>query len=119
MSCARIRETVTLFYIGTEMGVWASWDRGAHWVSIRGDVPPRRSAISRFIRGDNDILLATHGRGLYILDDVSPLQNLTTARVAEGHVVRHPPRDSNGCNGTATATSPEEMDGRESAAKAR
>ena len=28
-----------LLYIGTEMGAWASWDRGTHWVSLRGDLP--------------------------------------------------------------------------------
>ena len=65
-----------LLYIGTEMGVWASWDRGAHWVSLRGDlgvVPVRDIQVHP---RENDLLLATHGRGLYIMDDITPLQQL-------------------------------------------
>jgi photosystem II stability/assembly factor-like uncharacterized protein len=72
-----------LFYIGTEMGVWASWDKGAHWVSIRGDVPPTPVRDIQVHPRDNDLLLATHGRGLYIMDDISALQNVNVAEAAD------------------------------------
>ena len=68
-----------LLYIGTETGVWASWDRGGHWVSLRQDlgiVPVRDMQIHP---RENDLILATHGRGMFIMDDISALQQLPTA----------------------------------------
>jgi photosystem II stability/assembly factor-like uncharacterized protein len=72
-----------LLYMGTEMGVWASWDRGIHWTSLRGDLPVTPVRDIQVHPRDNDLLLATHGRGLYIMDDVSALQNLNTAQTAD------------------------------------
>jgi photosystem II stability/assembly factor-like uncharacterized protein len=72
-----------LLYIGTEMGVWASWDRGAHWRSIRGEVPVTPVRDMQIHPRDNDLLLATHGRGLYILDDITHLQQAEQAPEAE------------------------------------
>ena len=68
-----------LLYIGTEMGAWASWDRGAHWTSLRGDLPIVPVRDIQIHPRENDILLATHGRGLYILDDAAALQQLSDA----------------------------------------
>jgi hypothetical protein len=72
-----------LLYIGTEMGVYASWDRGAHWTSLRGDLPIVPVRDIQVHPRDNDLLLATHGRGLYILDDITALQQLAAARGEE------------------------------------
>ena len=72
-----------LLYIGTEMGAWASWDKGAHWSSLRGDLPVTPVRDIQVHPRDNDILLATHGRGLYILDDASALQGLSAAENAD------------------------------------
>jgi photosystem II stability/assembly factor-like uncharacterized protein/uncharacterized coiled-coil protein SlyX len=72
-----------LLYMGTEMGVWASWDRGVHWVSIRGDLPPTPVRDIQVHSRDNDLLLATHGRGLYIMDDVTPLQGLAAVQASD------------------------------------
>ncbi|MDQ6829862.1 MAG: hypothetical protein M3081_13465, partial [Gemmatimonadota bacterium] len=68
-----------LLYLGSEMGVWASWDRGARWVSLRGDLPVVQVRDIQIHPRENDILLATHGRGLYILDDATALQQLGPA----------------------------------------
>ena len=68
-----------LLYIGTEMGAWASWDRGAHWTSLRGDLPIVPVRDIQVHPRENDLLLATHGRGLYIMDDVTALQRLDAA----------------------------------------
>lgn len=68
-----------LLYIGTEMGVWASWDRGAHWTSLRRNLPTVPVRDIQVHPRDNDILLATHGRGLYIMDDATALQQLGDA----------------------------------------
>jgi photosystem II stability/assembly factor-like uncharacterized protein len=73
----------SLLYMGTEMGVWASWDRGSHWVSLRGDLPVTPVRDIQVHPRDNDLLLATHGRGLYIVDDISALQNFSAAQSAD------------------------------------
>lgn len=69
-----------LLYIGTEMGVYASWDRGAHWTSLRGDLPIVPVRDIQIHPRDNDLLLATHGRGLYILDDITALQQYAAVK---------------------------------------
>ncbi|HEY5062813.1 MAG TPA: hypothetical protein VII52_14835, partial [Gemmatimonadaceae bacterium] len=68
-----------LLYVGTEMGVWASWDHGVHWRSIRGELPVTPVRDIQVHPRDNDLLLATHGRGLYVLDDITHLQQLGAA----------------------------------------
>ena len=68
-----------VLYLGTEGGIWATWDRGAHWVSLRGDIPITPVRDIQVQPRDNDLLVATHGRGLYILDDLTPLQQLAAA----------------------------------------
>jgi len=75
-----------LLYLGAEMGVWASWDRGAHWSSLRGDLPVVQVRDIQIHPRDNDLLLATHGRGLFILDDITALQQLESAKTSDAVV---------------------------------
>jgi hypothetical protein len=75
-----------LLYAGTENGLYASWDRGATWVSIRKNIPPVPVRDIAIHPRDNDVIVATHGRGLYILDDAAPLQQLGAAMKAEAFV---------------------------------
>ncbi|HUX34536.1 MAG TPA: hypothetical protein VMV51_11765 [Gemmatimonadaceae bacterium] len=72
-----------LLYAGTEMGIWASWDKGTHWTSLRDNLPVVPVRDIKIHPRDNDLLVATHGRGLYILDDITALQQLPAARRAE------------------------------------
>ncbi len=72
-----------VLYAGTEAGVWASWDRGTHWVSIRGKMPAVPVRDIQVQPRDNDLLVATHGRGLYILDDLTPVQQLAAVQGQE------------------------------------
>ena len=72
-----------LLYLGTESGAWASWDRGAHWHSLRGDLPITPVRDIQIHPRDNDLILATHGRGLYILDDITPFQQVTAVMANE------------------------------------
>lgn len=69
-----------ILYAGTEAGIWATWDRGAHWSSIRGRMPAAPVRDIQVHPRDNDLIAATHGRGLYILDDITPLQQLAAAQ---------------------------------------
>jgi photosystem II stability/assembly factor-like uncharacterized protein len=72
-----------LLYLGTEAGVWASWDRGAHWHSLRGRLPVTPVRDIQIHPRENDLIVATHGRGLYILDDLAPFQQLGSVLTAD------------------------------------
>ncbi|HYB54347.1 MAG TPA: glycoside hydrolase, partial [Thermoanaerobaculia bacterium] len=66
-----------LLYAGTELGVWVSFDDGEHWQTLQGNLPPS-SVRDLIVKGD-DLVVATHGRSFWILDDVTPLRQLTPA----------------------------------------
>ena len=68
-----------LVYVGTERGLYLSADRGGHWIAFRSNLP--RVPVNDFVihPRDNDLVLATHGRGVWILDDIASLQQLTPA----------------------------------------
>lgn len=63
-----------LFYAATENGVYVSFDGGAHWQSLQNNLP--RTSVRDIIVHDNDLVVATHGRGFWILDDIQPLREL-------------------------------------------
>jgi photosystem II stability/assembly factor-like uncharacterized protein len=59
-----------LLYAGTETGVWISYNDGADWESFKLNLPT--TPVHDLVIHDNDLVLATHGRGFWILDDLSP-----------------------------------------------
>jgi len=64
-----------LLFAGTELGVFVSFDDGDHWQSLQLNLPPcsmRDLAIHR-----DDLILATHGRGFWVLDNITPLRQIT------------------------------------------
>jgi len=63
-----------MLYAGTELGVFVSFDDGAHWQSLQLNLPvtPVHDLI---VKGD-DLVVATHGRAFWILDDVTPLRQM-------------------------------------------
>ncbi len=79
-------KTRDLLYAGTELGVFASWDGGRRWVSIRNNVPPAAVNDLAIHPRDNDLIIGTHGRGVWILDNITPLQQLAEARAADAHL---------------------------------
>jgi photosystem II stability/assembly factor-like uncharacterized protein len=66
-----------LLYAGTETGVYFSIDDGAHWQSLQLNLPT--TPIHDLAVKDNDLVAATHGRAFWILDDVSPLRQASSA----------------------------------------
>jgi photosystem II stability/assembly factor-like uncharacterized protein len=67
-----------LLFLGTEFGLWISTDRGAHWALFKGGHIPTVAVRDIAIQArDNDVVLATHGRGIWIVDDITPLRHLT------------------------------------------
>ena len=66
-----------MLYAGTETGLWVSFDDGTSWQSLTNNlahVPIYDFVIQRRF---DDLVVGTHGRGIWILDDLSPLQKLT------------------------------------------
>ena len=63
-----------LLYAGTEKGVYASWDDGDHWQALQANLPVS-SVRDLEVHGD-DLVVATHGRAFWVLDDVTPLRQL-------------------------------------------
>jgi photosystem II stability/assembly factor-like uncharacterized protein len=63
-----------LLFAGTETAVWMSLDAGDHWQSLQYNLP-HTSMRDLWIK-DNDLIVATHGRSFWILDDISPLRQL-------------------------------------------
>ncbi len=64
-----------LLFAGTELGVFVSFDDGDHWQSLQLNLPPC-SMRDLAIHGD-DLIVATHGRGFWVLDNVTPLRQIT------------------------------------------
>ncbi|MBS1903762.1 MAG: glycosyl hydrolase [Bacteroidetes bacterium] len=67
-----------LLFVGTEMGFFSSLDGGATWIRMKNNVP--WYALTRDIKihpKTNDLLLATHGRGIISIDDITPMRELT------------------------------------------
>jgi hypothetical protein len=72
-----------LLYAGTEFGLYVSLDAGAHWERFMNDFPTVRTDDILIHPRDGDLIVATHGRSLFIADDVTPLQQLTPATLAQ------------------------------------
>lgn len=68
-----------LLYLGTELGLFISIDQGAHWVELKSNMPTLPFNDLVIHPRDNDLILATHARGVWILDHVNALQELSPA----------------------------------------
>ncbi|MEN3333197.1 MAG: hypothetical protein V7641_2562 [Blastocatellia bacterium] len=66
-----------LLFLGTEFGLFVSIDGGAQWAQFTGNLPPVAVRDIQVHARDNDLLLATHGRGILIVDDITPLRQIT------------------------------------------
>ncbi|MEP7203792.1 MAG: glycosyl hydrolase [Ilumatobacteraceae bacterium] len=75
--CRVIREDPNrqgLLFVGTELGIHVSFDDGANWQSLQSNLPV--TPIYDFIVKDTDLVVATHGRSFWILDDLTPLHQM-------------------------------------------
>jgi len=72
-----------LLFLGTEFGLWVSIDGGAHWAHYKGgDLPSVAVRDLAIHPRDHDLVIATHGRGIWIVDDITPLRALTPEALA-------------------------------------
>jgi photosystem II stability/assembly factor-like uncharacterized protein len=66
-----------LLFLGTEFGLYFTIDGGTHWNKWTSGLPTAPVMALAFQKRENDLVIGTHGRGVYILDDVSPLRELS------------------------------------------
>ncbi|MEJ2677527.1 MAG: glycosyl hydrolase [Gemmatimonadota bacterium] len=67
-----------LLFLGTEWGLWLSLDGGASWARYDSGLPERVAVRDLAIQPrEHDLIIGTHGRGIYILDDLTPIRHLT------------------------------------------
>lgn len=64
-----------LLYAGTEIGVYVSFDDGDHWQALQFNLPI--ASVRDLAVHDNDLIAATHGRAFWVLDDLTPLQQMS------------------------------------------
>ncbi len=84
-----------VLYVGTALGAYVSADSGSHWVELELNLP--RVAVHDLVvhPRDNDLVLATHGRGIWILDNLSAIQGLTPEVLAsDAHLFPIEPAES-------------------------
>jgi len=93
-----------LLFAGTERGAYVSMDDGDHWQPLQLNLPA--TSVRDFEVYQNDLIVATHGRGFWVIDDISPLRQVTDAVLAaDAHLFK--PADAinyrqGGDNGTPT-----------------
>jgi hypothetical protein len=65
-----------LLFAGLEFGLWVSWDRGANWTALKNNLPTVPVDDIQIQGRENDLVLATHGRSIWILDDITAIEKL-------------------------------------------
>jgi photosystem II stability/assembly factor-like uncharacterized protein len=71
----------SLLFAGTETAVWVSFDDGDHWQPLQLNLP--RTSMRDLWIHDDDLIVATHGRSFWILDDITPLRQISDSIATE------------------------------------
>jgi hypothetical protein len=87
-----------LLFAGTESSVWVSFDDGDHWQSLQLNLP--HTSMRDLWIHDDDLIVATHGRAFWILDDIAPLREVAESLASSDHLFTPAPafriqRDTN------------------------
>ncbi|MGH9454571.1 MAG: WD40/YVTN/BNR-like repeat-containing protein, partial [Terriglobia bacterium] len=77
-----------LLFAGTERAAYVSFDDGGHWQSLRLNMPA--TSVRDLTFKDDDLIAATHGRGFWILDDITPLRQLSASVAASSAYLFRP-----------------------------
>src|SRR5271154_6269733 len=76
-----------LLFVGTEFGLWISLDGGKQWAQYKGHEFPDVAVRDIVVQSrESDLVVATHGRGIWIVDDITPLRKLTPEVLAQDAV---------------------------------
>jgi photosystem II stability/assembly factor-like uncharacterized protein len=79
-----------LLFAGTEFGLWFSGDGGGKWIQLKGGMPTIAVRDIVVHPTANDLVIATFGRGFYVLDDITPLRNLRPEMLQQEAAVVQP-----------------------------
>ncbi len=85
-----IREDILnkdLLFLGTEFGLYVSFNRGETWVHFKETLPRVGIRDIRIHPTTHDLILGTHGRGIYIIDDITPLRSINDNMLEEKVVI--------------------------------
>lgn len=86
-----VREDPTrkgLLFAGSERAVYVSFDEGEHWQSLRLNMPA--TSVRDLVIKDDDLVIGTHGRGFWILDNINPLRQLSNQLINESAILYKP-----------------------------
>jgi photosystem II stability/assembly factor-like uncharacterized protein len=83
--------SANLLFAGTEFGLWVSWDHGANWTALKNNFPTVPVDDIQIQAQQNDLVLATHGRSIWIFDDMTPIEKFD-ASVASSDLTFFVPR---------------------------
>ncbi len=101
-------ENENLLFLGTEFGLYISIDGGKHWNQFANNMPPVAVHYIELHEKTADLVMGTHGRGVIIIDDISPLRQITQEVLAkEVHFFDTKPaiiREQSGFGGASTET---------------
>ena len=77
-----------LLFAGSENAVYVSFDDGENWQSLKLNMPP--TSIRDLVIKDDDLVIGTHGRGFWILDDITSLRQMSSSLAAEKTILFKP-----------------------------
>src|SRR5580704_2961622 len=83
--------SANVLFAGTEFGLWVSWDHGANWTALKNNFPTVPVDDIEIQAQQNDLVLATHGRSIWIFDDITPIEKFD-ASVANSDLTFFSPR---------------------------
>ncbi|HWZ44539.1 MAG TPA: hypothetical protein VNW97_13775 [Candidatus Saccharimonadales bacterium] len=92
---AFVEDTVNrdLLFVGTEFGLWFTVDGGKKWIQMKGGLPSIAVRDAVIQQRESDLVLATFGRGFYVLDDLAPLRTINQ-KALEQEALLFPVRDA-------------------------
>jgi photosystem II stability/assembly factor-like uncharacterized protein len=77
-----------LLYAGTSRGVHVSFDDGAHWQSLQLNLPT--TGVNDLVVHEDDLVIATQGRAIWVMDSLAPLRHMATAKAVQGPILVAP-----------------------------
>jgi hypothetical protein len=77
-----------MLYLATGNSVYVSWDDGGHWTPLRNGMPPAPVHWLTVQPKFNDLVVATYGRGIWVMDDITPLREYDTAKQRETYLFK-------------------------------
>lgn len=80
-----------MLFLGTSNFVYVSWDDGDHWTLLRNNMPPAPVSWLTIQKRYNDLVVATYGRGFWILDDITPLRDWDKVQNEDVHFFKPRP----------------------------